>query len=86
VENVGEIMAEPGKLFQPAKTVSTLGNIVGAGVEGVKNLATDTIGLATGAVEDMKKTGSDLVNVRTEPKPDGGVMQPARPISELSNI
>ncbi|MDR2540616.1 MAG: hypothetical protein LBD11_02245 [Candidatus Peribacteria bacterium] len=86
VENVGEIMAEPGKLFQPAKTVSTLGNIVGASVESVKNLAADTVGLATGTVENIMKTGSDLANVRTEPKPDGGVMQPARPISELSNI
>ncbi|GHV21231.1 hypothetical protein FACS1894176_10970 [Bacteroidia bacterium] len=86
VENVGEIMAEPGKLFQPTKTVSTLGNLVGASVEGVKNLANDTIGLATEAVGDIKKTGSDLANVRIEPKSDGGVMQPARPISELSSI
>ncbi|MDR0607483.1 MAG: hypothetical protein LBG52_03880 [Candidatus Peribacteria bacterium] len=55
-------------------------------VEGIKNLATDTMGLATGTIDEIRKTSSDFANVRTTPKTDGGVMQPARPLSELSNI
>jgi hypothetical protein len=86
VQNVGEVMAEPWKLFQPTKAISKLGALTSTSIEGVKTLATDTMGLATGAVGDIMKTSSDLVNVRSKPKPDGGVMQPARPLSELSNI
>jgi hypothetical protein len=87
-------MAEPGKLFQPVKAVSTLGSLVGnvatAGVESAKTLVTDTIGVATGAVGDVVKIGKEVTSIWTEPsagpQAGAGPFQPHRPLEELTSI
>ncbi|MDR2190933.1 MAG: hypothetical protein LBP53_07360 [Candidatus Peribacteria bacterium] len=84
------MMAEPGKLFQPTKAVATLGgfakDVAVAGVESAKTLATDTIGLATGAVGDMLQMGKDVANIWTEPQTGEGLFQPKKPLEELTSI
>lgn len=91
LQNLGDVMTEPGKLFQPTKAVSTLAglteNVTKAWVEAVKGLTTDTIWIATGAVGDVMNIGKDIANIRTEPKPEGDqLFQPKKPIEELWNI
>jgi hypothetical protein len=87
-------MAEPGKLFQPQKAVSTLSNLVGnvatAGMESAKTLATDTLGVATGAVGDIMNIGKEVATIWTEPsagpKAGEGLFQPHKPLEELTSI
>jgi hypothetical protein len=87
-------MAEPGKLFQPAKAVSTLSNLVGnaatAGMESAKTLVTDSIGIATGAVGDLTNIGKEVADIWTEPsagpKAGEGLFQPHKPLEELTSI
>ena len=91
LQSFGEVMTEPGILFQPTKAVSTLtgltGNITKAWTEVVKDLATDTIGIATGTVGDVMNIGKDIANIRTEPNPQcAQLFQPNRPIAELWSI
>lgn len=91
IQTVEEFMTEPSKLFQPTKAVSTLWGLVknaaGAGIEWAKDLATDTISLATWAVGDVVNIWKDIANIRTEPKTEGDqLFQPKKPIEELGSI
>jgi hypothetical protein len=88
------MMAEPGKLFQPTKAISTLGgfakDVAGAGLESAKALAGGSVDIATGAVGDVVKIGKEVTDIWTTPsagpKEGEGLFQPQKPIEELASI
>ena len=91
IQTAGAIMTEPSNLFQPTKAVSTLGsfakNIGSAGIEGAKDLATDSITLATDTIWDISNIGKDVANIWMEPKPVGEwLFQPKKPLNDLSSL